>query len=212
MIRRSGFAVLAVGVILLLTAAPAFAISGGGTPVPPNSQPFGRTYGEWGGMWWIWAFGIPVSQSPLIDPTGANCAVQQSGPVWYLAGTCASETVGNDVIAYVDRRCQVPFGKYLFFPVFNAECSTVEGNGHSYKQLLRCASGFMDVAKNVRAEWDGAPIAGDPMSTAYRVQSPLMTFVLPGPTPQDNLLGLTPGPSNFATDGYYVMLTPPALG
>src|SRR3954470_5797318 len=53
---------------------------------PPGSRPLGKTYGEWAAMWWQWAFSIPADHNPQLDPTGADCAVGQSGNVFYLAG------------------------------------------------------------------------------------------------------------------------------
>ena len=37
-------------------------------------------------QWWDWILGIPASNSPVLDETGEDCAVDQRGPVWYLAG------------------------------------------------------------------------------------------------------------------------------
>jgi hypothetical protein len=55
---------------------------------PTNSKPYGLTYGEWSAKWWQWAMSIPTKDSPIVDKTGAKCAVGQNDPnVWFLAGT-----------------------------------------------------------------------------------------------------------------------------
>ena len=52
----------------------------------PTEKHHGKTYGEWGDAWWQFVVSIPTPNNPLIDPTGADCDVGQSGPVWFLVG------------------------------------------------------------------------------------------------------------------------------
>lgn len=75
--------------------------------LPPQSKPYGKTYGQWGADWWRWALSIPADSNPILDPTGASCGLGQSGPVWFLAGTGG---------AAVTRECSVPAGRALFSP------------------------------------------------------------------------------------------------
>jgi hypothetical protein len=58
--------------------------------LPPNSRPHGQTYGEWSAAWWKWALEKSVVESPLLDTTGANCAIGQPRSVWFLfsCGEC----------------------------------------------------------------------------------------------------------------------------
>jgi hypothetical protein len=78
---------------------------------PIQSSPEGQTYGRWAVEWYQWAIGVPFSNSPLTDTTGANCAERQVGKVWFLAGSTGSDPVV--------RTCDVPAGKSLFFPLIN---------------------------------------------------------------------------------------------
>jgi hypothetical protein len=72
--------IVLVGIfVALIGATVAFAANPNPGVLPPNSHPFGRTYGEWSAKWWQWAVSIPASNSPITDTTGANCAVNQSG-------------------------------------------------------------------------------------------------------------------------------------
>jgi hypothetical protein len=80
--------------------------------IPVNANAYGNTYGEWSAEWWQWALSIPAANSPISDTTGANCTQRQSGPVFYLAGTSGGHAV--------TRKCTVPTGKALFFPILNA--------------------------------------------------------------------------------------------
>lgn len=106
--------VVATAVVLcaasaVVTNRPAQAAASPGVR-PPQSQPYGHTYGEWADRWWQWVDSIPKSVNPMIDPTGANCAQGQSGPVWFLAGSPGGS---------YDRSCTIPAGKAVFFPVSN---------------------------------------------------------------------------------------------
>ncbi len=92
--------VIAVAFVIAATPASAAVDSAGG-PMP---------YARLAALWWQWVLEVPTSTNPLIDPTGANCGVNQKGDIWFLAGT----TSGNAI-----RTCTIPAGKTIFFPVVN---------------------------------------------------------------------------------------------
>ena len=71
-------------VVVLLTVVGAAAQN---WVYPSDSLPAGKSYEQWGAIWWQWADSIPYSQNPIVDPDGTYCAVRQHGPVWFLAGT-----------------------------------------------------------------------------------------------------------------------------
>jgi hypothetical protein len=54
---------------------------------------------------------MPTSDSPVRDRDGSKCEVGQEGDVWFLAGGYGSSKI--------KRRCVVPRGKHMFFPVIN---------------------------------------------------------------------------------------------
>lgn len=66
---------------------------------------------ELSAQWWQWAEAVPDEVNPVRDLTGAHCDEGQAGSVWFLAGGFGSSRI--------HRRCQVPTGKALFFPVIN---------------------------------------------------------------------------------------------
>ena len=107
-------AVKSIGALAVILAMAAnLALAGNTNPkvLPPNSAPYGKTYGEWGAAWWQWAVSFPYEVNPVYnDPTGAFAGLGQSGPVWFLAGTSDATAV---------RTCAVPPGKALFFPIIN---------------------------------------------------------------------------------------------
>jgi hypothetical protein len=89
---------------------------------PPNSQPFGLSYGAWSAKWWQWVYSIPLETNPQYQGTvpqpqvpvsvTVDCSLLQSGPVWFLGATFGGRAV---------RECKdpVPADVSLFFPVTN---------------------------------------------------------------------------------------------
>src|SRR5437588_12909771 len=93
--------------VLLLTAVNAPAQS---FVAPPESLPGGLSYPQWSAKWWQWEWSTPFAINPVFDTTGIDCGVNQSGPVWFLAGTSGFNAT---------RNCIVPAGKMIFFPIIN---------------------------------------------------------------------------------------------
>jgi hypothetical protein len=59
--------------------------------------------------WARWLLSIPVGVNPLAaTETGVNCAINQNGPLWFLAAPGG---------ATYNRTCTVPFGAPLVMPV-----------------------------------------------------------------------------------------------
>lgn len=171
--------------------------------IPPDARPFGMTYGEWSAKWWQWALSLAANQNPFFDEGGSctNGANGQAdpGPVWFLTGVinASGMAVGN---------CSVPAGKALFFPVINAECSTLEPDpfhGANEAELRACATGvrFGDLF----AEVDGVAI---PNLNQFVKQSPLFTFTVP----LNNVLGVAAGTGQSVANGAYLMLAPLPVG
>jgi hypothetical protein len=213
---KKALAVMAV-MITLAASQGVFARNTNPGVMPPNSKSHGMTYGEWSAKWWQWVYSIPADQHPLNDglyipgeePTGdcSNGSSGQSGSVWFLGGGWSAAEVGNAFYAYAVRDCAIPAGKALFFPIINAECSTLEGNGATEEALRACAIGLVDLAANLTATIDGVVIQD---LDKYRAASPLFTF---GPLPENNLLGKAPGAvSPAVADGVYLMLPPLSAG
>lgn len=112
--RTAVFGLLIMVLSIAGVVAPARLASADNDPnqqiFPPESHPYGKSYGEWGAEWHKWLHRIPVSVNPMLDTTGANCAQGQSGNVWFLMGI-----PGNTGT----RSCTVPHGKAIFVPIQN---------------------------------------------------------------------------------------------
>lgn len=207
---RLGSLVLAL-LLVACGAPPVLASDQGGKPIvlfPPESMPYGKSYGEWSAEWWKWAYSIPADRNPLFDETGELAGEGQDGQVFFLAG------VFNES-GSVTRSVMVPPGKALFFPLVNVEwdnhCPPVDPPMDE-SQLLAIVNETLDMVTDLTCEVDGSPI---PDLFSYRVTSPSFDVVFPA----NNLFQLfgcdhiTPGTySGFVSGGYYVMLAPLTRG
>ena len=189
---RSSLVVVLVGMALILLTPEAFASA---------------TYGQGSNAWWQWAYSIPVPNNPVLDTTGANCSVGQSGNVWFLAGTFNSgETI--------TRTCTVPHGKALFVPIFNSENDNIGVTPPLTADQLRAAlNQFFDCCvdpSTFSAVVDGVAIQ---QLGNYRAgpHNPVFSFTLP----VNNVYPGTPPAGTYSpvvSDGYYLMLAPLSTG
>ena len=69
----------------------------------------GETFAALTERWWQWLESIPYGVGPSGDPSGANCGINQDGPVWFLAAP-----VGGTF----SSACTVPAGKAILSPLF----------------------------------------------------------------------------------------------
>jgi hypothetical protein len=157
----------------------------------PDSRPFGRTYAEWTAEWWKWILSIPKSKNPLLDQNGKNCANDQSGPVWFLAGTLGGA---------VERSCVIPHGKAILFPIINIECSYAEGDGTTGEELAARAKFEMDQITNIHATVNGTRF--DNLQEECRIRSPLFDVTLP----DDCVIGLPAQTTQIVSEGFWLFL------
>ena len=155
-----------------------------------DSKPFGRTYAEWTARWWQWVLSIAKTENPLVDDTGENCANNQSGPVWFLAGTLKG---------HAERTCTIPANKAILFPVINFESSVAEGDGSTDEELAARAKSEMDQITNMQAMISGTNVNE---LKQYRIQSPPFNVTLP----TDNVLGLPAQNTKMMSEGYWLFL------
>jgi hypothetical protein len=205
---HSAVAISVVVLWLLVSVMLTVAQAGSGNPnprvFPPNSHPYGNTYGEWSARWWQWALSIPAATNPNLDTTGANCAEEQSGQVWFLAGSFGGT---------FDRTCTVPTGKALFFPILNAafgaavgDCEPTNPGVPCDVTVLRAAAAASMDPVTIEASIDGVSLRN---LSDYRVQSPVFSVTLP----EGNILDVESGTyAPMVSDGYWLMLVPLSAG
>ncbi len=159
--------------------------------------------------WTQWALSLPNDVNPLVDTTGALCAVGQRGSVWFLAGTFFGSAEP------IKRSCTVPEGTTLFFPVINGFAFNTPGCGqpddlNTVKKLKQYyyafVTQFVDKAHSISASIDGHKIK------AQRLESQPFTVANPpgniwGPDACGTGVALEPGIySPGINDGYWVTI------
>jgi hypothetical protein len=177
---------------------------------PPDSQPFGRTYGEWSAAWWRWGASFPTSISPVTNSDAESCVRGQSGPVWFLAEPAPG--------APPDRVCTIPEGEALLIPLVNSEWSVAEANannnvclvpaspsGTSNQALRACADALTDFVTKVEADFDGRHF--EDLRQFRFVSAPFSLTAVP-----NNPLGIPAGRTRSVADGFFIMLKPPSAG
>jgi hypothetical protein len=188
-----------------MAVTPALASNPG--VLPPDSTPHGASYGEWGARWWQWTDAIPAVNHPLAvdDMSIDRCAVGQQGNVWFLGGKV------NISATNVNRRCTIPSGTFLFFPVLNAVCfdPLTAPPVRTEAQLRARCTEFMDAARDMLVEINGRSLEDLGLDSSYRVSSDIFYETLPEPN-RRNLPAGTYGP--MVTEGYYIMLAPLRVG
>lgn len=210
--------------------------------VEPGTTFFERSYNRLAGQWWNWALKEPDATSPLTDTSGEDCARNQVGPVWFLAGTFFGPAV--------ERSCTVPAGKAIFFPFANTV--SVHPDNTKGDVSNRCTfSGRYDLSTiagrlgGVRCDANddliGDEISGNdvvyrfvnlkvtiddlrtPVSPDVRVSDPYAyraqsqpggyTQYIPPGSVLTELLGVNAGPRYPAVaDGYWIFLKPLPVG
>ena len=162
---------------------------------PIQSSPHGKTYSAWPADWWDWALGSPASVHPLLDATGVNCGVNQSGQVWFLGG----RLFGSGPII---RECTVPAGQSLFFPLINTFIGAFldDPPAQRTEAFLRAAVDCVKDAEFPLVEIDGVAVDNPKQ---YLEESVLFDLFLPA----EGLFGeLTLSPS--VDKGFYLFLNP----
>lgn len=151
-------------------------------PVAKKSQ------AEWSRVWWQWAGSFDERESPVADRTGRLCGMSQEGPVWFLAGTYGTQRT--------IRRCTVPAGKYIFFPLINYVLFPTWERAITCDQAIESAAAVTDDVSSLVLELDGKVVT----DLARHRQATRDCFDLAARAGG----GITPSAAN----GYYVMLKP----
>ncbi len=186
---------LVISTVTILGSSSPLYVSAQPDTYPPDSNPFGLTYGEWGAEWWKWLNGIPADRNPAADSTGVFCAENQnaSSPVWHLAGTWGSKEV---------RSCTIPSGKSILLSPIEVLCTPAETPTLKTKEdMQNCAREDQDKVHFVKVTVDGMDISD---ISKYRFQTPLFNLTLP----ENNVMGIPSGEISGLSEGYFVILKP----
>jgi hypothetical protein len=127
-----------------------------------------------------------------------NCAVGQSGNVWFLAGGFGSSKI--------KRICSIPAGKYVFFPVVNTSYwPESEKNGYTCEAAIRDAAMNNDTALDLFVELDG--VAMNDVKN-YRAKTKVCFNIYERVPKEFNAYNAFPS----ASDGFWILLKPLSIG
>jgi hypothetical protein len=165
-----------------------------------NMRPFNRSWEDWASVWCKWMLSIPKKKNPALDKTGENCSTNQSDEyVWFLTGT-----FGN--IVPVKRRCTIPSGKSIFFPILVKEDSLKEDfDLKTEEELIKRCSDATDRLIYMEAKVDWKKV-NEPEK--YRAQSKIFDLWFP----EDNVYDVSPGWTRSVCDGYWLFIKPLEIG
>jgi hypothetical protein len=178
---------------LLTTAAVAvFAI---GAVAPAYADGYGANLSA---EWWQNVVSVPAPQNPILDESGAYCAIGQRGNMWFLYGS-----YGNAIGDPITRECTVPTGRRFLVPIVNVLCTPFEGE--TVEDNVKLCKDFIDMVDVKALTVDGVDRsslikrhgASDKFSTVF---------------PDDNYIGYPAGIYFSVADGYYAQLPPLAVG
>jgi hypothetical protein len=199
---------LVAGAILVAAASQAPAVRAQSVVVPPQALSFPLSYGEWGARWWQYVYGIPAGENPIADSTGAKCNVGQWGPVFFLANTTGG--------APVTRKCEVPAGTGLFFPIVNASCA-IPDDGSTAADIEKACKAFANAEdpKSLLVTIDGKRVPN--LGKTFRANAFFSFTGVNGGLFENGCTVNAPpcyvGFRNTAySDGYWIMLKPLSPG
>jgi hypothetical protein len=164
----------------------------------PDTKIFGKTYGQWTTEWWRWLLSTPTEINPLVDETGQHAFVNQpSSNVWFLAGSFPRMERN-----YPIRKCHVPGGRSILFPIINCEANRLEYPKLKYdSELIEHVENDMNTIVMKDCFVEGTQVI------PTRVPSDPKIFQLT--ISKDNPFGVKGGGTTSATaDGYWVFLKP----
>lgn len=168
---------------------------------PQGATVAGKTVAAWSANWWQWAAALAPPGDPFTDTTGNSANKNQSGPVFFLAGSPGGS---------FSRSFSVPSNTYLLVPLLVGEYSQLElGSGETEAQIKQAAKSQADQIDSLHAILDGVPISSA-LLFGHREVSPDFSFTAAA----NNQVGIfAVGNSGIAVaDGYFLMIDPPAPG
>ncbi|PWK86638.1 hypothetical protein [Fulvimonas soli] len=177
---------------------------------PKDARPFDKGIASWAELSWQWIYAQPLAHNPYIDPTGADCAVGQDGPVWFLAPIAAP---GSGVYT---RSCTIPRGKAILLNVGSIaddwpcpDPAFAPGPGQSLYDFLVADALAYNMVVQLDLKLDGRPVF-NPKRYLYTSED---LFALKGDLSETAFDPcITGGYQPGIVYGYFLMFRPMAPG
>ncbi len=174
---------------------------------PRTSHPFGVGITSWGEQLAKWVYRQPAAHNPQLDQTGAECANQQRGPVWFIP------PIDGPRIENSTRTCTIPRQKSILLDigmnVMDYPCPDVdfrpEPGESMYHFLIRTDRPIMDSVDELDVSLDGRQIR-DVLS--YRYVSRHLVWIKGHPSMQVFDSCITGSRQPAIVDGFFLMFKP----
>ena len=180
----------------------------------PHSHPYGVSMEKWTERLWRWDYSIPSAQSPFLDLTGADCAVNQpGGPVWFVGPVLDPGAPATYTIS-----CTIPHERALLFDLGSTvndypcpDPAFQPADGQSlYEFLLAGAQAAPNSVNRLSMTVDGVKL---PHIFDYRETSDDLFTFTGDPSLAKSVDGCVTGqPQPAVSDGFFVMVKPLAPG
>ena len=175
---------------------------------PKQAQPYGADMATWGERVAQWIYAQPLAHNPLFDQTGADCAVGQQGPVWFIPPIAGPRVFSGS------RTCTIPHGKAILlalgFDVEDYPCPAFPGfqppPGESlYDFLSGIAQTVMNSVNLLDVSLDGQPFSE---VLGYRFSSDDLLTITGDTSLQVFDPCITGSPQSAVVDGFFMMFKP----
>jgi hypothetical protein len=179
---------------------------------PKDARPYGRSIERWSELLWSYIYAQPADHNPFFDTTGADCAVGQEGPVWFLPAVPGS-SLGTEIT----RSCTIRQHRAVMLQLSSAlndypcpDPTFQPAPGQSlYDFLIGGISPLFDGETGFEVFLDGVAIK-DPLS--YRFTSDDLFFFKGDPSMQAFDSCVTGRRQPAVSDGFYLMFKPLSPG
>jgi hypothetical protein len=189
-------------------AAPDYADNPNPALFPKQAHPYGADLATWADRESQWAYAQPLAHNPVLDQTGADCAVDQAGPVWFIPRIAGPRVFSGS------RTCSIPAHKALLLeigayvdPYPCPDPSFHPAPGQSlYDFLIGDAGAFMDGVDHLEVSLDGHPFDD---VLGYRFHSEALFSLTGDPSLQATFDPcITGSPQPAIVDGFFMMFKP----
>jgi hypothetical protein len=175
---------------------------------PKQSFPYGADLATWADRESQWAYAQPLAHNPVLDQTGADCGVDQAGPVWFLPRIAGPRVFSGT------RSCTIPAHTAVLLEIgaYVNEYPCPDPNFHPapgqslYDFLLADAKAFMDGVNRLDVSLDGRAFSD---VLGYRFHSEDL-FTLTGDLSLQATFDpcITGSPQPAIVDGFFMMFKP----
>jgi hypothetical protein len=172
-------------------------------PYPPDVDPYGVPYEEWGKIYWKNLVAIPGTETPMEDTSGDRCTDPRmtTENVWFATG--AGGSAQNTT-----RNCVVPEGMSIFIMAESSGFAQSERPGLSNEGLLNLATKSVEDTREISLTIDGQLYNISYLKDNYRFISPAYPVFFGNPP----VFGGKAGDQFLASDDIYVITEPITKG